>query len=119
MLPALPAPAVAPPIDLDTVLRPRDVAFCHLSANAETIDFSYPGGHLYIHRGAEQSLVFMTRMPEFTVRGVPGALADDVKLALAAKLVGVGYLEAGPPAQASSHQAAGAFAPETREPGSR
>ena len=119
VLPALPAPAVAPPIDLDTVLRPRDVAFCHLSANAETIDFSYPGGHLYIHRGAEQSLVFMTRMPEFTVRDVPGALADDVKLALAAKLVGVGYLEASPAVRVPGPPAVGALGPEAGEPGSR
>jgi hypothetical protein len=93
-LPALPRPAVAPAIGLDTVLRHADLAACHLTANAETIDFAYPGGHLYIHRGAEPAVLFVAESPHFRVRDIPG-LADDARLALAARFVQVGFLVEG------------------------
>jgi len=91
-LAALPAPAVPPAIDLDTELAHTEVAFCHLTANPEKIDFSHPGGHLYIHRGAEPALIYMVNTPRFRVRDVPGEVADDVRLSLAAKLVEIGFL---------------------------
>jgi hypothetical protein len=93
-LPALPRPAFAPAIGLDTVLRHADLAACHLTANAETIDFAYPGGHLYIHRGAEPAVLFVAESPRFRVRDIPG-LADDARLALAARFVQVGFLVEG------------------------
>ncbi|MBV9842472.1 MAG: hypothetical protein JOY99_13240 [Sphingomonadaceae bacterium] len=83
----------APAIGLDTELRPRDLAFCHLSANADTIDLSYPGGHIYVHRGAQESLVYIINAHRFRVRDIPGAIADDVRLALADRLLRAGYLE--------------------------
>lgn len=79
-------------LGLDSELEQADVAFCHLTANAEKIDLSYPGGHLYIHRGAEESLVFMLNTRRFRVREIPGAVGDDVRLSLAARLVEIGYL---------------------------
>lgn len=92
-LAALPAPAAPPAIDLDTELAQTDLAFCHLTANPEKIDFSHPGGHIYIHRGAEPALLYMVNTPRFRVRDVPGEIADDVRLSLAAKLVEIGFLE--------------------------
>jgi cupin superfamily protein len=92
-LAALPAPAATPALNLDSELTHADVAFCHLTASPETIDFSYPGGHLYIHRGAEQSLLYMVNTPRFRVRDVPGEIADDVRLSLAGKLVEIGFLK--------------------------
>jgi bifunctional lysine-specific demethylase and histidyl-hydroxylase MINA len=89
---ALPAPQPIPAIDLDTVVVQTDTAFCHLSANAEKIDFSYPGGHLFIHRGAAQSLLFMVNTSKFRVRDVPGDVTDDVRLSLVSKLLEVGFL---------------------------
>jgi hypothetical protein len=91
-LAALPAPARPPAFDLDSELTHTDVAFCHLTANAEKIDLSHPGGHVYIHRGAEQSLLYMVNTPRFRVRDVPGEIADEVRLSLAAKLVAIGFL---------------------------
>jgi hypothetical protein len=70
-----------------------------LTANAERIDFSYPGGHLYIHRGAEESLLYMVNTTKFRVRDVPGQIADDVRLSLAGKLLEIGFLEPAPGAQ--------------------
>jgi hypothetical protein len=93
-LAALPAPARLPALELDTELTHTDVAFCHLTANPEKIDFSHPGGHLYIHRGAEQGLLYMVNTPRFRVRDVPGEIADEVRLSLAQKLVEIGFLKA-------------------------
>ncbi|HEX4387913.1 MAG TPA: cupin domain-containing protein [Steroidobacteraceae bacterium] len=88
----LPVPAAGPALTLDTVLVHSDRAFCHLTANAEKIDFSYPGGHIYIHRGAQESLLYMVNTPRFAVRDIPGAADDNVRLSLAARLVEIGYL---------------------------
>jgi bifunctional lysine-specific demethylase and histidyl-hydroxylase MINA len=83
----------APRIDLDTVLVQAETAFCHLTASADTIDFSYPGGHLYIHRGAQESILFMVNVPKFKVRDIPGSVGDDVRVSLAARFVELGFLK--------------------------
>lgn len=91
-LAALPRPTAVPAIGLDTVLAHADRAVSHLTANAETIDFSFPGGHLYIHRGAQDAVVFITDTPRFRVRDIPGDVADDVRIALATRFFEVGFL---------------------------
>jgi hypothetical protein len=91
-----PAPPVqGAPIHLDTVLVQVDTALCHLTCDAKTIDLSYPGGHVYIHLGAQEGLVYMINTPRFRLREVPGGLTDEVRLSLAAKLVEIGYLRIG------------------------
>ena len=92
-LAALPAATAAVPLDLDSELTQSEVAFCHLTANPDKIDFSYPGGHLYIHRGAEQALLYMVNTLRFRPRDVPGEVGDDVRLSLAGKLVEIGFLK--------------------------
>lgn len=87
----LPQPARLP-LDLDTVLIQQDTAYCHLTANLDKIDFSYPGGHIYIHRGVQESLVYMVNTRSFKVRDIPGEIDDDVRLSLAEKLRDVGFL---------------------------
>ena len=91
----LPAPA-APALTLDSVLVHSDLAFCHLTANAEKIDFSYPGGHLYIHRGAQESLLYMVNTPRFAVRDIPAAADDSVRVSLATRLLEIGFLKTEP-----------------------
>jgi hypothetical protein len=88
----LPAPKLPPAIDLDTVLAQTDSAFCHLTFNAEMIDLSYPGGHVYVHRGALESLLYIVNTPRFTPRDIPGGLSEEARVALANKLVSIGYL---------------------------
>ena len=97
-LEALPAAKTTPRIDVDTVLTQSNAAFCHVSASAEQIDFSYPGGHLYIHRGAEKDLLYMVNTATFRVREVPGQLTDEVRVALATSLVQIGFLQVVPAA---------------------
>jgi len=96
-LPALPRPSQPPVLGLDTRLRHAGLAFSHLGASADTIDFAYPGGHLYIHRGAQEAVLFIAQTDSFRVRDLPGGLGDEVRLALAARFVEVGFLEVASP----------------------
>jgi bifunctional lysine-specific demethylase and histidyl-hydroxylase MINA len=91
-LASLPAPMPAPAIEMSTVLVQTEMAFCHLTSSAGRIYFSYPGGHLWIHIGAQESLLYMVNTPRFRVRDIPGAIADDVRLSLATRLVALGFL---------------------------
>jgi hypothetical protein len=84
------APAV---LELDSIVRQCDRAFSHLSANEEKIDVAYPGGHLYIHRGAETGVLFMLNTATFRVRDIPGSFDDAVRLSLAQRFCDVGLLE--------------------------
>lgn len=81
------------PLTLDTRLRQHPLAASHLSGNDSKIDFAYPGGHHYIHRGAEQSLQFIARTRQFAIREIPGDIGDDVRIALVAQLVECGFLQ--------------------------
>jgi bifunctional lysine-specific demethylase and histidyl-hydroxylase MINA len=92
-LAALPAAKSAPLLSLDSELTHTEVAFCHLTASAGKIDFSHPGGHLYVHRGAEPALLYMVNTPKFRVRDVPAEVGDEVRLSLAGKLVEIGFLK--------------------------
>jgi Cu/Ag efflux protein CusF len=100
MLSPLPTPvaaaAAAAAVGLDTTLVQRATAFCHLTANADNIDLSYPGGHVYIHVGALESVAYMARTARFRVRDIPGTVGDDVRLSLATKLLEIGFLEVAP-----------------------
>jgi hypothetical protein len=86
-------PVASTPITLETLMIQTNLAFCHLTANPDKIDFSYPGGHIYIHRGAEESLVYMVNTPAFKVRDIPGPIDDQVRLSLVEKLRESGFLE--------------------------
>jgi hypothetical protein len=83
-------------IGLDTTLRRRPLAFCHLSANADMIDVAYPGGHLYVHRGAGRSVAFVAAQDAFCPRDLPDELDEAVRIALIRRFVDVGILEVVP-----------------------
>ncbi|MBI1196711.1 MAG: hypothetical protein GC203_02490 [Phenylobacterium sp.] len=96
-LDALPRADAAPSLDLDSEVVRAPGAFAHLTGNAETIDFAYPGGHLYIHRGAEAAVAFVAERARFRPRDIPGDVDDQVRLALVSRLLDVGYLVAASP----------------------
>jgi bifunctional lysine-specific demethylase and histidyl-hydroxylase MINA len=85
--------ASVPDLDLDTELRQSGLAFCHLTASPERIDISYPGGHLYVHRGAQPCIEFMVNTSRFRVRDIPGEVSDEVRLSLAGQFVQIGFLQ--------------------------
>ena len=80
-------------LNIDSEMRHTPRAMSHLSGNSTKIDFSHPGGHLYIHRGATEAVAFIADTPRFRVRQIPGGLEDDVRLALVEKFVAAGFLE--------------------------
>jgi bifunctional lysine-specific demethylase and histidyl-hydroxylase MINA len=82
-----------PELDLDTQLRHSELAFCHLIASPERIAISYPGGHLYVHRGAQPCIEFIVNAARFRVRDIPGEVSDEVRLSLAGQFVKIGFLE--------------------------
>ncbi|MDQ0466796.1 ribosomal protein L16 Arg81 hydroxylase [Caulobacter ginsengisoli] len=86
-----PAPS---PLTLASRLRRHPLAVGHLIGNAERLDFSHPGGHIHIHRGAEAAVVFIAGASEFQVRDIPGEIGDDVRIALAQRFVDAGFLVA-------------------------
>jgi hypothetical protein len=92
-LAALPRPQAMPDIALDSELAHAPGATSHLSAGPDTLDFAFPGGHLYIHRGAQDAVLFIADTPRFTVRDLPGGLTDEVKLALCLRFLEVGFLQ--------------------------
>ncbi len=90
-------PTKTPAVSLDTVLRHVEGAFTQIGASADTIDVAYPGGHLYIHRGAQEAVVFIADTPRFRVRDLPGSIGDEVRLALVGRFLEVGFLEVASP----------------------
>ncbi|HKD54597.1 MAG TPA: cupin domain-containing protein [Steroidobacteraceae bacterium] len=89
---ALPAPDTAPTLTLDSELVQNELAFCHLTASPESIDVSYPGGHLFVHRGAQACVEYIVNAQRFRVRDIPGELGDDIRLTLARRFVEIGFL---------------------------
>jgi len=100
----LPAPRELPAIDLDTEVVHDAMAFCQLTGSPERIDVSYPGGHIYIHRGAQQALEHIVNTPRFRVRDIPGEVADDIRISLVRRFLEIGYLELGEAAERADGQ---------------
>lgn len=78
-------------LDHSTVLEHGPVAICHLLETPAHIDFSHPGGHILLHPGTAPALRFIAETPYFRVQEIPG-LTDDVRVALAERLVASGFL---------------------------
>jgi hypothetical protein len=95
-LAALPQDGSAPALTLDSELAQGELAFCHLTATPERIDVSYPGGHLYIHRGAQPCIEYMVNTARFRVRDIPGEVGDDIRLSLAGRFLEIGFLKLAP-----------------------
>ena len=77
----------------ETRVRRTQGATCHISANAEKIDFSHPGGHIYIHRGVEAGVRFIAEASAFQVGDIPGPGGPDVRASLVEKFFSIGFLE--------------------------
>ncbi len=87
----LPAEPV-PELDASTRLVQAPGAWCRVVHTREHLEVAYPGGRLYIHPGAEAAVRFIAATPNFQVRDIPGEIGDEVRLSLAARFCGVGFL---------------------------
>lgn len=90
----LPPAEVPPTLGIDSRLRRAPLAAAHLIETENLVDFSLPGQHILVHRGASESLRFIAAKEEFRVRDIPGGLDDEVRIALVARLLSSGFLEA-------------------------
>lgn len=83
-----------PRISSETLVRHDPMAISNLTAVRDQIDFSHPGGHIYIHLGAEPSVAFIAETPQFRVGEIPPAtIGNDVRVALVEKFISSGFLE--------------------------
>lgn len=80
------------PLTPESRLRHSPLAACHVMGSANEIDFAYPGGHHYLHRGAQESVVYIMRTPEFRLGEVPAA-SHEVREALVERLLASRFLE--------------------------
>ncbi len=92
-LAGLAAAAEKPDLSPRSRVRRNPLAISHLSANATKIDFAFPGGHHYVHSGAQEAVAFLAGAREFAVAEVPGDIDDDVRIALVGKLLDAGVFE--------------------------
>jgi hypothetical protein len=82
-----------PKISARTLVRHDPLAISNLTAVRGQIDFSHPGGHIYIHLGVEPSVTFIADTPQFRVGEIPPAtIGDDIRIALVEKFVSSGFL---------------------------
>lgn len=79
--------------NLNSRVRHNPVGVAHIIKTPDTIDFSQPGEQIFIHLGAEESLRFIVKTPEFRVADIPGRIDDEVRMALVNRLLGSGFLE--------------------------
>lgn len=87
-------PEHRPRISPRTLVRHDPLAMSNLTAVRGQIDFSHPGGHVYIHLGVEPSVTFIAGTPQFRVGEIPPqSIGDDIRVALVEKFVSSGFLE--------------------------
>lgn len=89
----LPEPVTTTALTLATRLRQNPLEIHHLSGNSANIDFAFPGGHHYLHRGLQDAVLFVAHTSEFQIQDIPGSIDNDVKIALAEKLLKSGVLQ--------------------------
>ena len=80
-------------ITRDTQIRHSPLAISHLRPSMASLDFSVPGEHIAVHPGVEPELQFIASTNSFRVADLPGASAEEVKIALVTRLIDSGFLE--------------------------
>ncbi|KAA9129568.1 hypothetical protein F3N42_15345 [Marinihelvus fidelis] len=85
--------APAPQLQPQTRLHHHPLAMAQLLATPQVADLRLPGDRVLTHPGATPALQWIIGQPEFVIADIPGGLPDEVKLALAGRLVASGYLE--------------------------
>ena len=92
-LPRLRKDRVMPHITPATRMRHDPLAIAHLLSTRNSIDLRLPGERILLHPGAEDAVRYILDTPEFRVADLPGALGEDVKVALVSRLAQSGFLE--------------------------
>lgn len=79
-------------IGQDTVVHHAPTAVAALLVNGEHVDFAQPGEHILINAAVEDSLQYIADHRSFRVGDIPGAVDDQVRVALVQRLIASGFL---------------------------
>lgn len=90
----LPRQTASAPLTINCKVRHSELAIARLNVTPDILDFRQPGEQILVHSSVEKSLRFIKDTPEFRVAEIPGDIGDDIRLALASRLVSSGYLQA-------------------------
>jgi len=82
-----------PPLSRESLVRQAPMSMCQVVASNDLLEFSYPGGRLCVHKGAEPSVRFIASTREFKIGDIPGDIGDDIRLALADRFLDCGFLQ--------------------------
>ena len=86
--------ALTAPLTAQARMRHRAGSIAAVTSNGTKASYSYPGGEVNVPAALEGALRYIATTPEFRIGDIPGDLTDEIRLALAAKLVECGVLEA-------------------------
>jgi len=93
-LPKLPKPTTAiAPLQRETRVKQAPLAIGQSNVLPHILDFRFPGDQLLVHPAVADSMEFIRQTPEFAIKGIPGPIGDDVRLALVEKLLHSGFLQ--------------------------
>ena len=92
-LPKLKPTILTSALQANTIIEHSPHAMVEMIATVDTVDFSQPGEHILVHKGAQESLTFIINTPRFIVSDIPGELGLDVQLALVSRLLSSGFLQ--------------------------
>ena len=92
-MPKLPSEQRPSAVHLRSRVKHSSLAIAHTIKAGDVIDFSQPGEQIFVHAGAEESLRYIIDTPDFNVADIPGAIDNDVRVALVQRLLKSGFLE--------------------------
>ncbi len=92
-LPALDKQTANAALTPQTAVRHTPLAVAHVRETNGGGEFGRPGGQVPMHVGAAEGIRYVADTPSFRLAEIPGAIGDDVRIALVSRLVGDGFLE--------------------------
>ena len=92
-LPRLSPTMLQTPITINSKVRHNPLATSKMMVTPNIIDFVQPGERTLIHVSVEQSMQYIKDTPEFRVGDMAGSVGDDIRIALANKMLSTGFLE--------------------------
>lgn len=91
-LPKLSVPQPVPTVTSMSKVKHNPMAISECISTDKIVDFTQPGEQILVHLGAKESMEFIRNNRAFRVSDIPGTIDDQVRVALAQRLVNSGFL---------------------------
>ncbi|MBU3020591.1 cupin domain-containing protein [Aestuariibacter sp. A3R04] len=92
-LPKLSVSQPVPVVSLHSKVKHNPMAMSECISTENIVDFTQPGEQILVHLGAKESLDFIRNTRAFCIADVPGAIDNQVRVALVQRLVNSGFLQ--------------------------